>query len=521
MKWIKKFKRFQAIIEDYPEKISESKKSYRDIDAVRNYIYDICGDEYLVLGGDPVNSKSKIEMYHTKCDHVWLVQVGSFINDGRRCPNCFGTKKQSIEDLKRRCAQIHGNFYNIIDATGYKNNKSIIIVKHEICGYEYKVSVQNFLNKKSKCPKCSGKVKLTIEEIKKRCHSIYSDDYTPIIDQIPVNGRSKIKMRHNVCGNEWIASVSNIIYQNTGCPFCKMSRGERDIKKYLELNNIEHRIEYRFKECRYIRPLPFDFYLPKHNICIEYDGVQHFKSIDFFGGDVSLIRNKKVDQIKSEFCSKNKILLLRIKYEDRSKINLILDEVLKNKDFTHLDESLSISDDILISSINGEEVDIFDTLKLPKDRFVKKINIDYLHNNVEFINSLVSIGLKKSEMNKSDDYECFLNKPCKWMFLYNYDSNELENPEFIIFQTWNETLTKWDDAKLYKVNDSVKKFYDKLTSRTIEIIDGDQNYIYSTSNGNDWNLQNVDKQNDTYQKSLRKEDLQKLLDDKKVTLNII
>jgi len=107
------------------------------------------------------------------------------------------------------------------------------------------------------------------------------------------------------------------------------------------------------------------------------------------------------------------------------------------------------------------------------------------------------------------------------MFLYNFDSNELENPEFIIFQTWNETLTKWEDAKLYKVNDNVKKFYDKLTSRTIEIIDGDQNYIYSTSNGNDWNLQNIDKQNDTYQKSIRKEDLQKLLDEKKITLNII
>ena len=67
----------------------------------------------------------------------------------------------------------------------------------------------------------------------------------------------------------------------------------------------------------------------------------------------------------------------------------------------------------------------------------------------------------------------------------------------------------------------MQKFYDKLTSRTIELIDGDQNYIYTTSNGNDWQLQNLDKENDIYTRVLRKEELQKVLDEKKITLNII
>lgn len=206
-----------------------------------------------------------------------------------------------------------------------------------------------------------------------------------------------------------------------------------------------------------------------------------------------------------------------IKKFKRFQESLVLDLQFDTID---LMESLNIWHDVLLASISAEQKDILDVIKLGKE-FNERLDIDTLSENIEFINSLTSIGLKKSPVQNTDDYQTFVNKPCKWMFLYNYDSNELENPEFIIFQTWNETLTKWDDAKLYKVNDSVKKFYDKLTSRTIEIIDGDQNYIYSTSNGNDWNLQNVDKQNDTYQKSLRKEDLQKLLDDKKVTLNII
>ena len=97
----------------------------------------------------------------------------------------------------------------------------------------------------------------------------------------------------------------------------------------------------------------------------------------------------------------------------------------------------------------------------------------------------------------------------------------MENPKFLIFQTWNQSLKDWEDAKLYKVNDNIQKFYDKLTSRTIEIIDADQNYIYTTSNGNDWQLQNLDKENDVYTRVLRKEELQKILDENKITLNII
>jgi hypothetical protein len=71
------------------------------------------------------------------------------------------------------------------------------------------------------------------------------------------------------------------------------------------------------------------------------------------------------------------------------------------------------------------------------------------------------------------------------------------------------------------VNDDVKKFYDKLSSKTIEITDGDENYIYQTSNGSDWELQNLQKENDIYQRYFRKEQLQQLLSDRNVKLTII
>ena len=184
-------------------------------------------------------------------------------------------------------------------------------------------------------------------------------------------------------------------------------------------------------------------------------------------------------------------------------------------------ESLNIYHDVLLQSINAKEVDIFNEFILPKDEFANRIDIDYLSKNITFINSLSSIGLKISTISDTSEYETFINKPCKFMLIYDTNSNELENPEFMLFQVYNSTLQKWEESKLYKIKDDIKKFFDKLTSKTIEIKDGDENYIYTTSNGNDWELQNLSKENDIYKRFFRKVDLQKLLDDRKVKLTIV
>jgi hypothetical protein len=208
----------------------------------------------------------------------------------------------------------------------------------------------------------------------------------------------------------------------------------------------------------------------------------------------------------------------KIKTYKQFKESLVIDLNFQNVE--DLLESLTIWHDALLNAIGAEEQDIFSTLKLSDD-FIDKLQFDDLQDSVEFINTLSSIALKKSTVQNSDDYQTFLNKPCKFMFLFDINSNELENPNYLLFQVWNDTLDKWEDIRLYKVNDDVKKFYDKLTSRTIEITDADQNYIYQTSNGNEWVLQNVDKENDTFKRSFRKEELQELLRDKKVSVNII
>jgi very-short-patch-repair endonuclease len=93
-----------------------------------------------------------------------------------------------------------------------------------------------------------------------------------------------------------------------------------DSKTYLR--------EYKFKDCFYKKELPFDFYLPKHNICIEFNGKQHYESIEHFGGDIRLKEQIEKDNIRRSYCIINNIKLVEIKYDEsiEEKINFIYEK---------------------------------------------------------------------------------------------------------------------------------------------------------------------------------------------------
>ena len=86
------------------------------------------------------------------------------------------------------------------------------------------------------------------------------------------------------------------------------------IRQWLINNGIEYEYQKSFADCRDKRSLPFDFYLPEYNVCIEYDGKQHYESIEYFGGEESFAYTQRHDEIKNQYCADNNIKLLRIPY---------------------------------------------------------------------------------------------------------------------------------------------------------------------------------------------------------------
>lgn len=107
------------------------------------------------------------------------------------------------------------------------------------------------------------------------------------------------------------------------------SKGEQLIYKILNKEKIKFQREktfYDLKKGKY----RFDFYLPDYNICIEYDGEQHFKYTSFFHKNKDdLKKQKERDRRKNSYCLANNIKLYRIPYYKTEKIknfSNILDE---------------------------------------------------------------------------------------------------------------------------------------------------------------------------------------------------
>jgi len=112
--------------------------------------------------------------------------------------------------------------------------------------------------------------------------------------------------------------LSDSHLKGMGCPKCKISKGENFIMEYLNDNNIPYMCQKKFDDCKYKTALPFDFYFHDKNMCLEYDGIQHFMSIEGWGGEEEFKLRKKKDIIKNKFCKNNNIRLERIKYDENS-----------------------------------------------------------------------------------------------------------------------------------------------------------------------------------------------------------
>lgn len=180
-------------------------------------------------------------------------------------------------------------------------------------GHEYKQDRRNFLANK-KCNRCylDGKV-FSLDKISSEFRKIHGESYTYDWSNYKnLHSEIEIKCRRN---HTFFQKVSNHL-QGKGCPMCRESVGERVISRYLDDNCLNYVRQKKFKDCKYVSHLPFDFFLPDLNILIEFDGIQHYKPISQFGGEDEFKKTKIKDGIKNKYCLDNKINLIRISYQD-------------------------------------------------------------------------------------------------------------------------------------------------------------------------------------------------------------
>lgn len=303
----------------------------KSVELLSEQIHEIFNGKVILIGGEYINNSSVMDFYCFTCENEFS-SASSNILFRKRCPIC--SKRQShVNRIKSQEEFLNGLFEvyknEYIPLTKYITSDKHVLMRHSICGNEWLVSPSNILQGYG-CPKCAinkraNSQRKEINVFLKEVDEIGQGEYILIGEY--VNRSTKIEFKHVPCGNIVFISPANFL-KGRGCRFCASSNGEKRIRAFLEENSVEFTCEYVFDDCRYVSSLWFDFYLPRYNLCIEYQGKQHYESLDFFGGEKSFKEQVIKDRIKEKYCKENNIPLLIIPYWEFDNIKEILEQTL-------------------------------------------------------------------------------------------------------------------------------------------------------------------------------------------------
>jgi Zn finger protein HypA/HybF involved in hydrogenase expression len=214
------------------------------------------------------------------CGNLWKTDFANFItNKHHVCKKCSSHKGASLRlleiDYVKEFARERGYFVLDDIYIGYENKMNVV----DKDGFQYYSSFHNLLS-------VGTGVRLGLAKFgrsnpyslnnAKRWIELNPDIPLKIIGNGFSVTKRELEVKCNICGNEWFTSW-DCIYQEVYCPKCKSSTGELAIQKFLDSKNIFYKFQHKFPDCKSKRLLLFDFYFPEIQLCLEWNGRQHYE----------------------------------------------------------------------------------------------------------------------------------------------------------------------------------------------------------------------------------------------------
>jgi DNA-directed RNA polymerase subunit RPC12/RpoP len=260
---------------------------------------------------------------------------------GQNCPYCNGVNLVSYE---RSLAYKYPDLIEEWDLGNKKTPDQVFYSsnhkykwKCKTCSHKWDANVNQRTSKKQGCPKCNhtnydamvgGHDYFVI-----RANELHGNKYQYLEKYI--NSDTKIAISCPVHG---IFKQEPFVHlRGNGCPTCyiktTVSKGEHRICVILDRLGEEYQMQKTFPGLIYQKELRCDFYLPKHNLVIEFDGEQHFTYTRWTNDpETSLNEGKEKDRLKDRYMIRNRINLLRIPYNRFDQIEtMIIDAIEKCK----------------------------------------------------------------------------------------------------------------------------------------------------------------------------------------------
>lgn len=290
-------------------------------------MYDYCKEHnYDLPKENQVYTNTKVKYLYVCPKHGDYSQTwGSHLSDCG-CPKCGGKIKKSTQQYIEEC---RAHRYDLpIDK--YKDARTPINHICNKCNNIYMQSPDAHLRGQA-CPLCRNKEQHIKQRKSPKEYDKWLDSNTNIVclDSY-INVMTKLNHKCLKCNKVFKVNPHNV-KNGKGCPYCKQSHGEKFIQKYLDEHNIPYISQKRFKDLKDESYLSYDFYLPNQNVLIEYQGLQHFKSISFDSKNYTNLEKQQYhDKLKREYAKNSGYTLLEPAYKlnTQEKINDYLGKYL-------------------------------------------------------------------------------------------------------------------------------------------------------------------------------------------------
>jgi Zn ribbon nucleic-acid-binding protein len=308
---------------------------YKTAEEFKNQVAELSNGGYELVS-EYLGWDKYVKIKHKKCGHIYETTPSQFIR-GSRCLKCaheYVGKCNALttEEFNKKLKEVSNG--KCIALEQYTNNYSKIRFKNLECGHEF-VTRPSTVLRGHFCTVC-GYERISLKQLKTHKQflsevEVMGEGEYELLEQYK-GDKTKIKFIHKTCNRIFKMSPSNFI-KGIRCPHCSESKGEHKIYKVLDKLNVKFEREYRIKECKKKRPLPFDFAIFKNNnlkALIEYDGELHYKTARWSNANERLEDTKLSDKIKNDYCNTNNIPLIRIPYWEYDNIDIIIKKELKS-----------------------------------------------------------------------------------------------------------------------------------------------------------------------------------------------
>lgn len=320
---------------------------------------------YTLVSNTYTNNRTKLD-YICPSGHVNSMSWSNF-KSGKRCPDCYGNKKHTIDYIRERFAE---EKYTLV-STAYDNGYSKLSY---ICpnGHTNKMSWNNFRSGR-RCPECFGISRLTIKKVKERfekeSYILLSDEYVDNVTELryicpeghqntttwsrfdsagkrcpDCAGNKKLSIHYigerfnergyNLLSKEYINNKTNLRYicpvghdgtitwdnfynKGKGCLKCSCSKqtSEAENEIYSFVCSMMGKERVLSNDRVVISPYELDIFIPEKNLAIEYCGL-------YWHSEVSGCKTRRYHYNKMKACNDKGIRLITVfedEYRDRPK----------------------------------------------------------------------------------------------------------------------------------------------------------------------------------------------------------